>query len=66
MAVKFFPPAEARLGQIWDYTFDTWGESQADAYIHELMAFIEKLPRQRAQWRPLKDPELPVAHGVDA
>ena len=25
--------AELRLGQIWDYTVEKWGEEQADSYL---------------------------------
>jgi toxin ParE1/3/4 len=27
------PAAQADLGQIWDYSAQTWGEDQADRYV---------------------------------
>ena len=31
------------LTSIWNYTFDTWSESQADKYYGELIAFCQSL-----------------------
>lgn len=58
MTVHYSPAAEARLGQIWDYSLATWGDSQADRYVRELMGFIRQLPKHRARWKPFKDKEL--------
>jgi len=30
---KFYPPAVSRIDQIYDYTFDQWGEEQAEKYV---------------------------------
>ncbi len=38
--VRLTPAAKEQLKDIWIYTFDTWGEKQADAY---LMAIEETL-----------------------
>ncbi len=34
--------AEADLRKIWHYSFDNWGESQADRYLDELAAGMRK------------------------
>lgn len=34
--------AEADLREIWHYSFDTWGEVQADRYLDELDAGMRK------------------------
>lgn len=31
------------LSKIWDYTFDTWSEEQADKYYYELLSDCQKL-----------------------
>lgn len=35
--------AEADLEGIWRYTYKNWSGSQADIYIHELVATFERL-----------------------
>ena len=34
--------AEADLREIWHYSFDNWGEAQADRYLDELDAGMRK------------------------
>ena len=34
--------AEADLRKIWLYSFDNWGEAQADQYLDELEAGLQK------------------------
>jgi toxin ParE1/3/4 len=34
--------AEADLREIWHYSFDNWGETQADRYVDELDAGMRK------------------------
>lgn len=50
MAERFriTPRAKADLHGIWDYTFETWGEHQADAYVSALyqrFGFLADQPR---------------------
>ena len=44
---KFFlrPLALNDLEGIWEYTFATWGEEQAERYLHELNWAFEELAR---------------------
>lgn len=37
------PEAETDLENIWLYSFETWGESQADRYYDKLIAGIDSL-----------------------
>ena len=39
--------AELRLGQIWDYTVEKWGEEQSDSYLRKLGVCIQGLKTQR-------------------
>lgn len=50
--------AKLRLGQIWEYTNEKWGEEQADLYLRKLGAFIQGLKAQRHLWRSVKDKRL--------
>jgi toxin ParE1/3/4 len=34
--VNITPRAKADLENIWNYSFDIWGEAQADKYVHAL------------------------------
>jgi plasmid stabilization system protein ParE len=55
MPAKIFAAAESRLIEIWDYTFKTWGEDQADAYIRRLVGAIHALDAKRSRWRRVSD-----------
>lgn len=57
-AVIIYKTAEVRLGQIWDYTIEKWGEEQADLYLRKLDACIQGLNTQRHLWRSVKDMRL--------
>ena len=59
MSAKIFAPAEARLLDIWDYTRNTWGEEQADHYLHSLIGRIHLLEHQRHLWRLVAERKLP-------
>ena len=39
------------LTSIWNYTFDTWSESQADKYYGELVAFCQLLANEPEKGR---------------
>lgn len=38
-----YPAARADLEEIWDYTLDQWGLDQADDYVGEIRAAIERV-----------------------
>lgn len=40
--VTLSPKAKADLSDIWDYTLAEWGISQAEKYVRELWAAIQK------------------------
>ena len=46
MSYRFHPIAIEQQESIWFYTYETWGENQADRYITELHQFIEELCRK--------------------
>lgn len=50
---RFYPTADARQDEIWDYTFNEWGEQQAEEYIVELHFHISKLANNKLLWRGL-------------
>ena len=58
MAGKFYPKAQEQLLNIWDYTERTWGEEQANIYIHGLIQVVESAVSQRHLWRPATDNSL--------
>ena len=37
------PAADADLGNIWDYTYETWGFDQADKYFDLILACCEAI-----------------------
>ena len=37
------PAAQTDLGKIWDYTYESWCEAQATAYLRELQWAIERV-----------------------
>ncbi len=41
--VRITPAAKAQLIDIWHYTADTWGETQADTYLMEIDKKIQNL-----------------------
>src|SRR5437016_3193594 len=49
----FYPSADRRQDEIWDYTLRTWGEAQAEKYIHGLHAHLQKTAERKTPWRPL-------------
>ena len=40
--------AERDLAGIWDYTFETWGDDQADRYLEGIAACCERIAGGRA------------------
>lgn len=56
--LKLTPQAEYDLELIYEYTFTTWGESQADKYQDELFAAMELLQKDPELGLPYKHSEL--------
>ena len=44
--------AQQDLDDIWDYTEERWGETQAERYASELKASVEALASGKRQGRP--------------
>ena len=51
--------AARRMGEIWDYTVEKWGEEQADRYLRTMAACIQALPDNRSEWKSVRDRRLP-------
>ena len=47
--------AVADLDDIWDYTFDNWGQEQADRYIDDIRNACEELGMGARTGRPIDD-----------
>jgi len=56
--------AEQDLLEIWLYTFNEWGASQADTYLDELTAAMQLLAEQPliCRERPEFDPAVRIHH----
>ncbi len=37
------PAAQANLGEIWDYTCERWGDSQAEIYVRDIQRAIDRV-----------------------
>lgn len=44
--INVTPRAKADLEEIWNYSFDVWGEVQADKYTQALFSKLEHLAQQ--------------------
>lgn len=49
------PKARKDLDGIWFYTYETWGEDQADHYIYDLDAGFRALAAEPQKGRPCED-----------
>ncbi|MDA0691815.1 MAG: type II toxin-antitoxin system RelE/ParE family toxin [Nitrospinae bacterium] len=49
------PKARQDLEDIWFYTYETWGEDQADSYIHDLNSGFLALAAKPEKGRPCDD-----------
>ncbi len=58
MSAKIYGAARERILEIWAYTEKKWSEKQADAYVREIVAEIERARDQRHRWRPVLDEAL--------
>lgn len=52
--------AGQRLDEIFHYTRETWGQGQAEIYIHGLFACFERIARRDLVWRA-----VPAEFGVE-
>ncbi len=53
MKYRFYPSADRRQDEIWDYTFEVWDEEQADQYIRQLHKDIQAAADKQVPWRVL-------------
>ena len=53
MDLRILPSARLRLIEIWNYTVETWGEEQADAYIRKLHREFEHTATRPEIWKKL-------------
>ena len=58
MKVLFYPSADRRQDEIWEYTRRKWGAEQADAYIIGLHEALHEVASEKVLWRTLSHPEL--------
>ncbi|MBF0263845.1 MAG: type II toxin-antitoxin system RelE/ParE family toxin [Gammaproteobacteria bacterium] len=56
----FYSTADKQQDGIWHYTFETWGEAQAEKYIRELHQHLDKLTETKMLWHPLPSSFMPV------
>ena len=50
---RFFPAADNRQDEIWDYTCEQGGDGQAKKYLQDLHDHLQKLANKEIPWRPL-------------
>ena len=50
---RFFPPADRRQDEIWNYSREQWSEAQAEKYIRNLHKHLQALADRKKQWRKL-------------
>ena len=53
--VRFTPAARRDLSQIWDYSEEQWGRRQAESYVEDVRAAIERLAADPDRGRPCDD-----------
>jgi toxin ParE1/3/4 len=49
--INFTKKAKIDLEEIWDYTYETWSEKQADKYYNELIEKCQELKKDFEQGR---------------
>ena len=59
-AVRVQAAAAHRIDDIYRHTLETWGETQAERYVHGLFERFEAIAARRFPWRP-----IPGAFGVE-
>jgi toxin ParE1/3/4 len=50
---RFFPSADKRQDEIWEYTSEQWGEDQAKKYILGLHNHLQRLANKEIPWQLL-------------
>jgi toxin ParE1/3/4 len=58
--LRLLGETEFRIGEIYAYTCDRWGEDQAERYYHGLLDTFEAVAARELAWRP-----IPGEFGVD-
>jgi toxin ParE1/3/4 len=58
--VRLSPAADARLDEIYAYTRETWGDTQADRYIRGLFDAFARIAHREIVWR-----RIPAEFGKD-
>lgn len=53
MRYRFFPAADKRQDEIWDYTIGKWGEPKAVEYIRGMHGAISNARQNPKLWRTL-------------
>jgi plasmid stabilization system protein ParE len=54
MRYRFFPAADRRQDEIWDYTVKKWGEPKAEEYIRGLHDAVSKAAENPQLWRRIE------------
>ena len=49
---RLSPAAQRDLSEIWDFTEERWDRAQAERYVADLRAAIERIANDRARGRP--------------
>ena len=50
---RFYLTADQMQDEIWRYTFNRWGEAQADKYIRELHQHLQQIANKDIFWKSL-------------
>ena len=61
MKFRFYPKANKRLDEIWQYTVERWDDAQAENYVRGLFDALEEKSRRRHLRRLVKESGF---HGV--
>jgi len=59
MRFRFFPRANNRLDEIWQYTVEHCDEEQAERYVRGLFSAIEEIVDRRFLWKPVREVGFP-------
>jgi plasmid stabilization system protein ParE len=52
---ELVPETESDLSDIWRYSFETWGEAQADRYFDDILSCFEAIATGRAKTKALTE-----------
>jgi toxin ParE1/3/4 len=47
---RLYRTADERLDEVWSYTYEKWGEQQAEKYIKGLFDYFQKLSDNKLLW----------------